>query len=152
MNEPREPGVGGPGQWGPRPQPRRRRRWPWVLLVIALLLAGGCAAVFALFANEVSKESEKTVTIRYEVTGRARDVLITYSIWHGGDESQNQVNGVTLPWSKQVEAKGVLKGGTLTVTLSSEGGNATCSVTVGDGTPKTATASGAFASASCSDF
>lgn len=123
-----------------------------MLLVIALLLAGGCAAVFALFANEVSKESGKTVTIRYEVTGRARDVAISYSTWRGSDESVSQETGVTLPWSKQVEAKGFLKGGTLIVTLGSEGGSATCSVVVGDGTPKTATASGAFASASCGDF
>lgn len=123
-----------------------------MLLVIALLLAGGCAALFALVVNEVSEESGETVTIRYEVAGRARDVTITYSTWRGGDESLSQESGVTLPWSKQVEAKGFLKGGTLTLTLGSEGGTATCSVTVGDGAPKTATASGPFASASCGGF
>ncbi|PKV89327.1 hypothetical protein [Streptomyces sp. TLI_146] len=123
-----------------------------MLLVIALLLAGGCAAVFALFANEVSKESERTATIRYEVTGHASGVAITYSTWHSGDESASQETGLTLPWSKQEKAKGFLKGGTLSVTLGPDGGTATCSVTVDDGAPKTATASGAFASAVCSGF
>lgn len=123
-----------------------------MLLVVALLLAGGCTAFFALFAHEVSKESGETVTIRYEVTGHAGDVAITYSTWHGGDESVSQETGVRLPWSKQVRAKGFLKGGTLTVTLGPGGGTAACSVTVGDGKPKTATATGPSASAVCSGF
>ncbi|MGI5399497.1 hypothetical protein ACQEVG_08640 [Streptomyces sp. CA-135486] len=119
-----------------------------MLLALALLLVGGCVAVVALVVDEASK----TVRIEYEVTGDARGVAIAYSTWQDGNASMNQESSRTLPWRKELEVKGFAKGGSLTVTLGAEGGTATCSVTVDNDPPKTATASGPFATASCSGF
>ncbi|NUK09326.1 hypothetical protein HRW23_17510 [Streptomyces lunaelactis] len=142
-----QPGAGWDAPY-PGPPPRKRRKWPWVLLVVVLLLAGGCVAVFSAFVNEVSK----TVRVTYEVTGNAKDVAIAYSTWQGGDELTSQESSRTLPWRKVLEDEGFLKGGSLVVTLGPEGGTATCSVTVDDEAPKKATASGPFATASCTGF
>ncbi|MEW2526880.1 MmpS family transport accessory protein [Streptomyces sp. NPDC047071] len=135
----------------PPPQRKKRRKWPWVLLVLALLLAGGCAALFVGVVHEVDKESKREVTVRYEVTGDAKDVTVTYSVYRDGDLSQNQVSGVDLPWRKTEKTKGFVKGGTLVATLGASGGTLRCEVTV-DGSAHTARASGPFASATCDGF
>ncbi|MFE2296036.1 hypothetical protein [Streptomyces sp. NPDC059452] len=143
------------GGWAGRPPaapPKKRRKWPWVLLVVVLLLIGGCVGVVALLAKGVSDESERTVRIRYEVTGTAEGVAISYSTWRDGDMSTNQETARSLPWTKEVTTKGFIKGGSLSVTLGQSGGKAACSVTVDDNAPRRATASGTFATATCSGF
>lgn len=157
-----------PPGWGPRPPqgppqqpypypypypPRRRRLWPWVLLGLLLLLIGGCAALFAVFVNEVSEEASRPARIVYAATGSASGLTaITYSTWRDGNLSTSQVGDPTLPWTKEITTKGFVKGGSLVVTLGAEGGTATCSVTVDDDPPVTATATGPFASAVCDGF
>ena len=123
-----------------------------MVLVVVLLLACGCAAVVAMVANEVSDESDRTVRVRYEVTGTANDVTIAYSTWRDGNLSTSEETSQSLPWTREVKTKGFVKGGTLTVTVGEAGGRVLCSVTVDDGSPRSATASGAFATATCSGF
>ncbi|MGW5633415.1 hypothetical protein [Streptomyces sp. NPDC003832] len=116
--------------------------------MLVLLVAGGCVAVVAGISNEVSK----TVEVEYEVTGNARDVTIAYSVWNDGGVSSRSETVETLPWRKVVKTKGFMKGGSLLISLSGSGGTATCSVTVDQGDPKTSTASGPSAAATCSGF
>lgn len=135
----------------PPPQSRKRRKWPWVLLVLVLLLVGGCAALIVGIGHEVDKESKREITIDYEVTGDAKDVTITYSVYSDGDLSQNQVSDVDLPWRKKEKTKGFVKGGTLIATTGASGGIVRCKVTA-DGSTHTARASGRFATATCDGF
>jgi hypothetical protein len=109
-----------------------------------VVFVGVIVAVIASVAHEVNK----TETVAYQVTGNATSVTVTYSTWNGSTSSTNQQD-VTPPWSKTEDTSGLLKGGLLTVTVGSDGGSATCSVSVDNGTPKTATATGAFSSATC---
>ncbi|MFE6165211.1 hypothetical protein ACFQ7F_40585 [Streptomyces sp. NPDC056486] len=100
----------------------------------------------------ISQETSKTVKVSYEVTGKGSDVVISYSTWHGDTGSISQETVTSLPWTKEETTTGLVKGGTLNATLGASGGSLKCSVTVADGKPKTATASGPFATASCSGF
>ncbi|MFF3688337.1 hypothetical protein [Streptomyces sp. NPDC002187] len=131
------------------PAAQRGMRWPWVVLVVALLLAGGCVGAVGLVVSEVSDEVWLTAKVRYEVTGDAKNVTVAYSVWTDGDIVMDQETATSLPWRKEVEAEGRGRSGTVVVTLGAGGGRATCSVSVDDGTPRTATASGAFATAAC---
>ncbi|MFD4948797.1 hypothetical protein ACFVYE_27235 [Streptomyces sp. NPDC058239] len=136
----------------PRPQPRRRRQWPWVVLVVVLVLACGGAAAVAVVAGELSREGTKPLRITYEVTGTAEDVMVTYLTWQDGDLLTVRLTLRTLPWTGELKTKGFMKGGSFAVTLGKSGGEVACAVTVDDGTVRTASASGAFATATCSGF
>ncbi|MBT2383774.1 hypothetical protein [Streptomyces sp. ISL-11] len=130
------------------PHGRRRRRWPWVLLAVVILLAGGCAVLVVGLSNE----ADKTVRVTYEVTGDARRVNIAYSTWQDGERRTRQEEDRPLPWRKELRTKGFAKGGLLAVTVGPDGGTATCSVRIDDGDPRTDTASGASATATCTGF
>ncbi|MER5298303.1 hypothetical protein ABT039_02435 [Streptomyces lasiicapitis] len=133
------------------PPPKKRRVWPWVVLGVVLLLAGGCAALIVGVVNEVDKETKREITVTYEVTGDAKDVTVTYSTYNEEGLSQNQVTGVDPPWRKEEKTTGFVKGGTLVVSTGASGGTVRCKVTA-DGTTRTATASGTFATATCDGF
>ncbi|MEU4494860.1 hypothetical protein AB0F96_15775 [Streptomyces sp. NPDC023998] len=119
-----------------------------MLLVLVLLLAGGCVAIIAGISREVSK----TVNVEYAITGTARDVTVAYSVWNDDGLSSRSETVKTLPWRKTLKTKGFTKGGSLLISLSGSGGTATCSVAVDNGSPKTATASGPSAAATCGGF
>ncbi|KAB1149215.1 hypothetical protein F7R91_05500 [Streptomyces luteolifulvus] len=119
-----------------------------MVLVLVLLMAGGCVAIVV----GISHEASKTVEVEYAVTGNARDVTIAYSVWNDDGISTRSETVRTLPWRKVLKAKGFTKGGSLVISLSGSGGTATCSVTVDNDKPKTATVSGPSAAASCSGF
>ncbi|SEC94206.1 hypothetical protein [Streptomyces sp. TLI_105] len=119
-----------------------------MLLILVLLAAGGCVAIIAGISHEVSKD----VTVEYAVTGNARDVTIAYSVWNDDGISTRSETVKKLPWRKTLKTKGFMKGGSLLISLSGSGGTATCSVAVDDDPPKTATASGPSAAATCSGF
>lgn len=123
-----------------------------MLLGLVLLLLGGCVAFVALVVSEVAEEAARPARVSYAATGTASGVTITYSTWHGGNTSASQLGDRTLPWTKEITTTGFVKGGSLVVTLGADGGSATCSVTVDDSPPVTATATGPFASAVCSGF
>lgn len=122
-----------------------------MLLGVVLLLAGGCAALIVGVVNEVDKETKREITVRYEVTGDAKGVAIAYTTYSDGNLSQHEVTGVDPPWRREEKTTGFVKGGTLAVTTGASGGTVHCKVTA-DGTNRTATASGAFATASCTGF
>ncbi|WP_407551151.1 hypothetical protein QOM21_17375 [Streptomyces sp. Pv4-95] len=146
------PPADGPPPYGAPPggsgQPRKRA-WPWVVLGLCLLLVGGCAAAVAVMVSDVTDEITKTVQVSYKVTGDAKDVAVTYSTWRGDDMSTSQETARTLPWVKEMQGEGLVKGGALTLTLGAGGGTATCSVSVDGAQAKTATATGPNATASC---
>lgn len=136
----------------PAPPPPRRRLWPWVLLMILVLLALVVGAVSAVLAREVSAESSRTVHIRYEVTGAAEDVTLTYSTWKGEELSTGRLTLRSLPWTGELDTKSFMSGGSFVVSLGKSGGDVACSVTVDDGMRRTDRASGAFATATCSGY
>ncbi|MGK5729537.1 hypothetical protein [Streptomyces sp. URMC 124] len=145
------PHPGGPahGQWAPPARARKgRRKWPWVLLAAVVLLAGGCAALVIGLAEE----TDKTVRVRYEVTGDAKGVSVAYTTWRGGGLVTQKESPPGLPWRKELETNDFVKGGLLAVTTGKSGGTVSCSVTVDDRRPWTATASGREATATCSGF
>ncbi|WP_179083061.1 hypothetical protein [Streptomyces rectiverticillatus] len=132
----------------PRVRHRGHRKWPWVLLAAVLLLAAGCAAIVVVLAGE----SDKKVRVRYEVTGDAKGVAIAYTTWQGGGLVTQKEGPRDLPWRKELETTGFEKGGVLAVTTGKGGGTVSCSVTVDDGQPRTATASGRETTATCTGF
>lgn len=122
-----------------------------VLSVIGLVICIIWTATATKAVSDLNTEANRSVTVHYEVSGTAKDATITYSTMSGSDLSTNQEQA-KLPWSKDVTAQGLVKGGTLTVTTGAGGGNATCKVVVDGKESKTATASGQFATASCNGF
>ncbi|WP_033294409.1 DUF4190 domain-containing protein [Amycolatopsis jejuensis] len=123
-----------------------------VLSVIGLIIAIVWATAFTKAVNDVNTEANRTVTVHYEVTGTAKDASITYTTLGDNGVSTSQEQPKTLPWSKDLTTKGLIKGGTLTVTTGTEGGDVTCKVVVDGKEAKTSQASGNFATASCDGF
>jgi hypothetical protein len=122
-----------------------------VLSAIGLLVCVLWAAAFGKVASDVNEEANRVATVQYEVTGDAKNVTISYTTF-GEGVSSNQEPVAALPWSKQLDTKGFMKGGSLTVTTGEEGGTVTCKVVVDGKEAKTGTATGPFALATCSDF
>ncbi|HJQ46917.1 MAG TPA: DUF4190 domain-containing protein [Amycolatopsis sp.] len=123
-----------------------------VLSVIGLVICIVWTAAFGKAANDLNNQINSTAAVHYEVTGTAKNPTITYSTFGDGASTTNQETTGTLPWSKDVTTKGLIKGGSLTVTTGADGGSVTCKVTVDGKAAKTATASGQFASANCDGF
>jgi hypothetical protein len=122
-----------------------------VLSALGLVICILWVAVLSKAANDINKESNRVATISYEVTGDAKNVMITYATF-GDQVSTSQETAATLPWTKNVDTKGYRKGGSLLVSAGSGGGTVTCKVLIDGKDAKTGTASGPFATAACSDF
>lgn len=124
-----------------------RGRWWWVpLLGIALLVVVvGAIGVVTSISSDVSR----TVTVTYRVTGTARDVTITYAAWERENRLFRSALAPRLPWTKGVETTGFVRGRLLEVMTGAGGGRVTCSVSVDDGEPTTASARGRYAVARC---
>jgi len=122
------------------------------LSVIGLVICFVWATAFTKAVDDVNTEANRTVTVHYEVTGTATDASVTYTTLGDNGMSTSQEQPKTLPWSKDLSTKGLLKGGTLTVTTGPNGGDVICKVTVDGKETKTAKASGTFATASCDGF
>ncbi|MFF4080206.1 hypothetical protein ACFYZN_12435 [Streptomyces sp. NPDC001777] len=162
MNDTDRPGAvgvaGGPGIVGDREQgvvsgtARPRRWWPGVLLLAVLVPTVGGAAAVEWTAGVLTREGTRTLRVTYEVTGTARDVTVTYPAWQDGGLSTARLTLRSLPWSGEVRTRGFMRGGSLAVTLGRSGGEVSCTVTTDDGTVRTASASGAFATATCDGF
>ena len=123
-----------------------------VLSVVGLVICILYAAVFTAAVNTVNQQQNAVSTITYEVTGDAKSATITYSSFGGGNSTTNQESVTQLPWHKDMQAKGVLAGGTLSVTADENGGTVTCKVTVNGKEAKTSTGTGPYASAICAGF
>jgi hypothetical protein len=122
-----------------------------VLSAIGLVICILWVAVFTKAATDINNEANQVATVHYEVTGDAKNVTISYATY-GDSISSSQESAATLPWTKDIQEKGLAKGGSLTVIAGADGGTVACKVVV-DGKPvKTGSASGPFATASCSGF
>ncbi|MFF2012423.1 hypothetical protein ACFVWY_25530 [Streptomyces sp. NPDC058195] len=143
-------GDGRPG--GDPATVRPRRRWPWVLLVVVLALTAGGAAAVVLTAAALSRDGTQPRRITYRVTGTAEDVTVTYPSWQEGGLAAARLRLRTLPWTGETLTRGFMSGGSFTVTLGAAGGEVSCAVRVDGGPVRTATASGAFATAACDGF
>lgn len=122
-----------------------------VTSIVGLIVCIVWVVVFNKAVDDVREEVNKPVTVTYEVTGDAPNVSIDYTTF--GDKTTGETEeAATLPWTKEVQTKGVLTGGSLIVTTGEEGGSATCKVTVDGNVAKTATARGPFAIADCTAF
>jgi hypothetical protein len=116
-------------------------------LVVCILYV----AVFTKAASDINKQANTTVTISYDAGGTAKTATVDYSTFSANGSADGQQD-TALPWHKDVRATGFGRGGILTVTAGADGGTVTCKVTVDGVVQKTATASGVFASATCSNF
>jgi hypothetical protein len=122
-----------------------------VLSIIGLVFCVLYVAVFTKAASDVSKQASTVVAISYDAGGTAKDATVTYSTYSDSGSAESQL-ATRLPWHKSVTAKGLVTGGLLTVTAGADGGTVSCKVTVNGKVAKTATGSGAFSSATCSNF
>ncbi|WP_405897423.1 hypothetical protein OG242_07650 [Streptomyces sp. NBC_00727] len=136
----------------PVPPPPRRRMWPWVVLLVAVVLALAAGAVMAVLSDVLRSEGSRKVHIRYEVTGTARDVVLTYSTWRGEELSTGRLALRSLPWAGELDTKGFMSGGSFVVSVGRGGGDVSCAVTVDGGSRRTDSASGAYATATCDGY
>nr|BFF03427.1 hypothetical protein GCM10020241_51020 [Streptoalloteichus tenebrarius] len=117
-----------------------------MVLAAAVVLVVG--AGFVVFGRGIDRTA-KSVKLTYEVTGTAKNVTIGYSTITNGNSGTHTEQNVSLPWTKEVVVEGSARGATLTVSAGAEGGRVTCGVRSEDGEPRTASAEGPFAVASC---
>lgn len=122
-----------------------------VVSVVGLVICIVWAAAFGKAVDDVNDEANREAVIVYEVSGDATNVDVTYTTF-GDTMTTNQETAATLPWSKETKTKGIVKEGSLIVTTAETGGTVTCKVTVDGKEVKTATATGAFAMATCDSF
>jgi len=124
-----------------------------VLSLIGLVMCILYTALFGKVATDVNNEKDKSSSISYDVTGDAKDTTVSYSSFGATSGSAtNEENVPTLPWHKELQAKGFASGGTLIVTVGPDGGSVTCKVSVDGKETKTASAKGPMATAVCSGF
>jgi hypothetical protein len=119
-----------------------------VLSVIGLVICILQAAIWGKAIDDVQDEANRESVIVYEVSGDAATADITYATY-SDDGTTNQESVTTLPWSKEVKAKGLVKEGQLIVSTGAEGGTVTCKIMVDGKEVDTATATGEFAIATC---
>ncbi|WP_198047278.1 DUF4190 domain-containing protein, partial [Kutzneria sp. 744] len=94
-----------------------------VLSVLGLLMCILYAAVFTATVKTVNDQQSAVSSIGYDVTGDAKSATVTYSSYDGSGSSVNQETAKQLPWHKDLQAKGLLSGGSLTVTAGADGGS-----------------------------
>ncbi|WP_410872272.1 MmpS family transport accessory protein [Nocardia sp. A7] len=142
------PGGGYPQQGGYPQPPRKKKVWPWVLggiLVVLLLIVGGCVAFVGTVANEIGNEASREVAVSYQATGSGTGTVI-YS--DGTLDVQTEAD-VPLPWSKDVTITGLVKQSALSVMSSFDGGTVSCKIVVDGKVIAQDEASGSLATATC---
>jgi len=116
-----------------------------IVSVLGLVVCIVWVAIIGTAVNEVNEEVNRTAKVTYEVSGDAKNVDVSY----GETLDQKEETVATLPWTKEMENKGVYKGGMLTVTTDENGGTVTCKITVDGKEVSTKTDTGPFASVVC---
>lgn len=121
-----------------------------VLSIIGLVI---CILWVVAFGKAASDVVNQTHSISYDAGGDAKGASIDYSTWSdNGTDTNESSSNATLPWHRDVQAKGILSGGELIVTAGVDGGTVTCKVTVDGQIKKQATATGPLATADCTNF
>lgn len=123
-----------------------------VVSVIGLVICIVWAVAFGNAVDDVVDEANREVTIVYEITGDAANVSVTYVTYSDEKSDEQQETAATLPWSKEVKAKGLVKEGQVIATTGAEGGTVTCKITVDGKEVSTKTATGQFAIADCASI
>lgn len=119
-----------------------------VVSIAGLVVCILWVAVWNKAVDDINEEANREAVIVYEVSGDAPSADITYSTY-GDEMTTNQETVTKLPWRKEVSTTGIVKDGQLIVSTGADGGSVTCKLTVDGKVVKTATASGAFAMATC---
>jgi hypothetical protein len=122
--------------------------WFWLLVVFALGI-GGCVTIVATAGVAINNANTKSHTVVYSVTGSGTATII-YDAFDNSHSGSAQISDVPLPWTKTVTGSGLFNVYSVTATLGQNGGTATCSISVDGKQASSNSASGAFASASCS--
>jgi len=125
-----------------------QRVWFW-LLVVFVVVIGGCNALVGGASVAINNANNVKHTIVYSVTGSG-SATITYASFDNTNNGENQLSNVALPWTTKVTGKGLFNSYSVTATLDENGGTATCSVVIDGKSVSSNSASGAFASATCS--
>ena len=101
--------------------------------------------------GERSNSASTKRRINYSVTGSGTANDITYDTLQegNGQNGEAQVTNVALPWSKTIQASGLVTAFTLSATVGSGGGSVTCTITEDGKVVNTNTATEAFATATC---
>ncbi|MFE6921133.1 MmpS family transport accessory protein [Nocardia sp. NPDC057663] len=145
------PQGGYPPNYGYPPQPPKKPVWPWIvggIVLVLVLLGGGCAAIVGVAAWQVDKEVNSSADLVYEVGGTASQVDITY---YTGEFDQNTANSSSVPWRKDVTVSGFAKMGSITVTTSGlEEGTVSCRILRDGKVLDEDTSTGTFGFVSCS--
>ena len=150
---PPQPGAypAGPNQYpaGPK-KPVYKRVWFWLLVVLALGI-GGCVTIVSVASVAVDHAAHINHTVVYTVSGTGSASSITYSTFQegNGQNGENQLTDVSLPWSKTITASGLLTAFDVTAAVGAGGGSLTCTITEDGKQIATGSASGAFTIASC---
>ena len=141
--QPQMPGAIPPGY---QLQPVKKKKWPWIvggIVLIFILMIGGCMAVVGKAVDEVDKEMKSTASVVYEVTKNGQpgvavdNASITYT---NGDSNISQDTAASLPWTKTVDVTGLGKYVSLTATNDENGGAITCTIRQGEKVISTNTA------------
>ena len=157
--QPGQPGHGGQPNYAGQPQvvyvqepkkPLYKRPGcliPLILAILAILIVGGCMAMLGGAANEVDKQMNAEHKITYAIEGDATDATVTYNV----DETNTaQDSGVAAGWTKDVTVKGIFGGHISASNGLYDTGGITCKIIANGKTLSENTATGEFASASCS--
>ncbi|WP_020667431.1 DUF4190 domain-containing protein [Amycolatopsis nigrescens] len=117
-----------------------------IVSVLGLVVSIVVAVLVNKAVTEVTDEVNRTASVTYEVTGDAKNVEIIY----GEVLNPSTETVASLPWNKQVENKGVYKGGTLTISTDENGGSVSCKITVDGAVVSTKTGTGEpFSTVAC---
>ena len=99
--------------------------------------------------SEVDKSLNEEKTVVYRVSGDAQDARITYSTAGGGQTASDSNVNITSGWEKEVKVKGLFSAYMSVTSGMNDSGTVSCQILVDDQVIAENSASGQFASASC---
>lgn len=126
-------------------------------LVLSIVMVVVYSAIFfgvSKAVDDSNKAAAAEHTVTYTVTGDSTDSDITWSTYTDGASGTEQASDAALPWTKEVTVKGSTEGFsfnsfTLSAMNGETGGDITCEIKVDGEVVSTKTASGQYASATC---
>ncbi len=127
-------------------------------LVLSIVMVIVYSAIFfaaSKAVDDTNKAAAAEHTVVYTVTGDSTDSSITWSTYTDGESGTEQASDATLPWTKEVTVTGSSEGlsfnsFSLSAMNGETGGDITCEIAVDGKVVSTKTASGQYASATCS--